>query len=141
MANVAVRSTSLHPQDTRVIKGLRAGSAPQDRARSVAQPLPAKRAHAKKSVPLATWLFHGTVSFLLVAGAVQALRATVEEAFHLANVRQQVPYAAHLHQSAQLRHQSLQGDIRSLKSPQGVEKLARDQMDMAAKDEILVRVF
>lgn len=84
--------------------------------------------------------FQGFVVLAILFGLVQSFRAIVSSTFQISSLLGNQAAVSDLYSKAALDNQVLKEHIATYSSAQGIEELARNNLEMVGKDEVLVRL-
>lgn len=116
-------------------------SKPVKRNVTPSRPLRRRRAQTRKKVGLAPLLRHGLfIGGMLLIASQLAFGAT-QLAVKLSLLDKKIPEAEWMHEQIVNEQEQLKNAIAQVDRPEGVEKLAREQLGFAASNEILVRLL
>ncbi len=98
------------------------------------------RSQQRKHVSSFQLFSTGLIILAFAFGFFQALRAMVADAYTFSILFQNTPVIEQYYSQALSENQMLQEKIQIYSSPEGIEELARNSLNMVSDEEILVRL-
>lgn len=105
-----------------------------------ALPTPSLPSHRQKRYQPFQRLLRIFAISAMVFGAVQAGRSLVSNTLSVITLQQRVPIVQQYHRQMNEEHKILESRIDRYSSPEGIEELARNNLDMVGENEILVQL-
>jgi cell division protein FtsB len=100
-----------------------------------------RKASARKPLSLRQLVLHASALLLLSFAGFQLLRGVLTMGVQLSQLSLKVPQAHWINGQAAEQNKSLKHAIAQVRKREGIERLAREQLDYAAQDEVLIRLL